>query len=141
MSGIFSRGRKSPLEYHYPDVSGISSVHEAKLASWAMVIGVPLRADDPSQGRRCHRGMSDDLPPPEPAPRRRRPSLRTILEAIGRIMGFGGPPPAEAAALSGILTMPVGETAAMSYIHGSDARESSRAPANATAATIQSRVA
>ncbi len=56
-------------------------------------------------------------------------------------MGFGGQQPAEAAALSGILTAPVGETAAMTYIHGSDALESGRAPANAAAATIQSRVA
>ena len=141
MFGIFSRGRKSPLEYHCPDVSDVSSLHEAKLAAWATVKGVSLPIAGPTRARRHYRGMSDDLPVPEPAPRRPRMSPRAIIKAIGRIMGFGGQQPAEVAALSGILTMPVGETSAMSYIQGSDARESGRAPANAVALSIQSRVA
>ena len=141
MFGLFSRGRKSPLEYHYPNVSGVSSVHEAKLAAWAIVIGVSFRTADPQQWHRHHRGIFDDLPAPEPPPRRPRPSPRAIVEVVGRIIGFGGPQPAEAAALSGILTAPVGETAAMSYIHSSDVCESGRVPANAAVLSVQSRVA
>ena len=141
MFGIFSRRRKLPLDHHHPKVSCISSLHEAKLAAWAIILGEHRPSTDPQQSRVHHRGMSDDLPPPEPAPRRPRPSLRAIFEAIGRIMSFGGQQPAEAAALSGILTAPVGETSAMSYIHGSEARESGRAPANAAVLSIQSRVA
>jgi hypothetical protein len=64
-----------------------------------------------------------------------------VVEAIGRIIGIGGQQTAETAAVSGMSTAPVGETAAVAYIHGSGACESGRAPANAVAATIQSRVA
>lgn len=141
MFGIFSRGRKSPLEYHYPDVSGISSVLEAKLAAWAIVIGVDMPAAYPPHSRGHHYGMSEDLPAPEPAPRRPRPSLRSMVAAMRRVMSFGGQQPAGAAALSGILPGPVGETAAMTYIGGSDARESERAPSNAGHEAMQSRVA
>jgi hypothetical protein len=141
MFRIFSRGRKPPLDHHHPRMSGVSSLHEAKLAAWAIILGEHRPSADPLLSRRHHRGMSHDMPAPEPAPRRLRPSPRAIVEAIGRAMGFGGQQPAEAAALSGILTAPVGETAPMTYIHGSDALESGRAPANAAAATIHSRVA
>jgi hypothetical protein len=143
MFRIFSRGREIPLEHHQPRASGAASLHEAKLAAWAIAIGENRpSADPPHRLRRHNRGMHDDLPSPERPYRRPRPSSRAIIEMVGRAFGFGAHPPAEAALLSGSSISPVGESPEVTYIDRSEARESSsQAPAGAVPELLQSRAA
>jgi hypothetical protein len=125
MSRIFARGRKVPHEYHPPVVSGADGLHEAKLKAWAILAGVYQPSSEPAYGRRIHRGLLNDLPEPEPQVRTPRPSFRAVAAAIGRWLGLGGRPSAEAVSLAGASLAPVGETDPMTYIDLRGSGESS----------------
>ena len=143
MFRTFSRGRKIPLEHNHPRASGAASVREAKLAAWAIAIGEHRpSANPPYRLRRHQRGMLDDLPPPVSPERAPRRSLRAVIKMVGRAFRFRARPAAEAAFLSGGSKAPVGESAAVTYIDRSKARESSsREPADGVPESSQSRAA
>lgn len=90
MSRFFHGPRRGPLPIRFDRYSDPATLHEAKLASWALAAGARL----PQPGappRRLHRGMLPDMPPPEqPTPRAARPPLSVrLLQALKTVFGAG----------------------------------------------------
>jgi hypothetical protein len=103
-------------QLHFP---GKTSIHERKLAAWALFIGERRRVvTSPDRSTRPHRGMLPDIDPAGAAPEPNgRSILRRLIDFVRNIPG-----PVEALeiipvwSLSGAREAPVGKTAALSYI-------------------------
>jgi hypothetical protein len=95
-------------------IPGSRSLHEQKMATWALLIGeTHSSAVHAETRRRPHRGMLPDVDFSRAIPDRRRPSL--VRRIIG-LMGSGAKGRAGEAVPSGSSNEPVGEKAGTPYI-------------------------
>ena len=125
MLRLFSRGRSAPHDHPSTPPSSAVRLHRAKLDAWAIAIGASrYPADRSGRQRRQHRGMLDDLPMPETPDLAPLPTIRSVVELVGRLLGLSSVGAARGAALAGESETPVGETASVTYIGASDAEES-----------------
>jgi hypothetical protein len=105
--------------FDYFHVPGRTSVHERKLAAWALFVGEKSRmVSSPDRSVRPHRGMLPDIDPATAVP---DPNRRSIFRRLKDFFGaIGGPVEAleiaPAASLSGAPDAPVGKTASVAYI-------------------------
>jgi len=105
--------------FDYFHVPGRTSIHERKLAAWALFVGERGRiVSSRDRSSRPHRGMLPDVDPATAAPDPGRRSIfRRLVDFVGTI---GGPVEAleiaPAASLSGRPGDPVGNAASLAYI-------------------------
>jgi hypothetical protein len=110
---------------HHFHVPGITSVHERKLAAWALFVGERSRTSSfADRAARPHRGMLPDIDPAQAVPvPNHRPLLRWLTDLVRAAAG-----PVEAlefapaAAVAGAGVAPVGKTASVTYIGGAESR-------------------
>ena len=116
---------------------GRTSIHERKLAAWALFVGERRRVvSSPDRSARPHRGMLPDIDPAIAAPDPNgRSMLRRLFDFVRDMAG-----PVEALEIapawsqSGAREAPVGKTAALSYIgkekpvHAGDRASATQAP-------------
>lgn len=134
MSRFFHGPRRGPLPIRFDRHSDPATLHEAKLASWALAAGARL----PQSGappRRPHRGMLPDVPTPEqPPPRAARPPLSArLLQALKSVFGAD-----KAAAPAGTPAVAVADGSNITYI---DLTGAAAAKAAGDAPPIRSRAA
>jgi hypothetical protein len=117
---FFSREESMFDQLHAP---GRTSLHERKLAAWALFVGeIAAAADRPDRSTRSHRAMLPDVDPAlaEAAPRR---SLLARLKAAFRRRDAAIAKPAVSAGPAGLSAFdsgPVGKAAAIAYIEAAD---------------------
>ena len=105
--------------FDYFRIPGTTSIHEMKLAAWALFIGERSRGGSTAdRTARSHRGMLPDVDPTALAPDPNyRPLLRRLTDFVRSAAG-----PVEAleiaptASLSGAPASPVGKSASVKYI-------------------------
>jgi hypothetical protein len=111
--------------FDYFRVPGTTSVHERKLAAWALFVGERSRAvSSADRSARSHRGMLPDIDPAAMVP---DPNYRPLLHRlIDFVRSAAGPVEAleiaPAASLSGTGQAPVGKIAAVTYIGEAESR-------------------
>jgi hypothetical protein len=111
--------------FDYFRVPGRTSVHERKLAAWALFVGERSRiVSSPDRSGRPHCGMLPDFDPDMAVP---DPNRRSIFRRLTDVVrAFGGPVEAleiaPAASLSGSPDQPVGKAASVAYIGESESR-------------------
>src|SRR5262245_49719744 len=121
------------IMFDYFHVPGTTSIHERKLAAWALFVGERSRmVSSPDRSVRPHRGMLPDIDPATAVP---DPGNRSIFRRlIDFVQAIGGPVEeleiAPAASLSGSPVQPVGKAASVAYIgEGTFRPIDARAPA------------
>ena len=110
---------------HHFHVPGITSVHERKLAAWALFVGERSRTSSfADRAARPHRGMLPDIDPAQAVPvPNHRPLLRWLTDLVRAAAGpVEALEIAPAASLSGAGEAPVGKTASVTYIGGAESR-------------------
>jgi hypothetical protein len=113
--------------FDYFHVPGRTSVHERKLAAWALFVGERSRmVSSPDRSVRPHRGMLPDIDPATAVP---DPNCRSIFRRLKDFFGaIGGPVEAleigPARSLSGTPDAPVGKTASLAYSGEGESRPS-----------------
>lgn len=96
-------------------IPGSRSLHERKMATWALLIGETYSsAVHAEMRRRPHRGMLPDVDFSRAVPDRGRPSL--VRRIVGLIRGGGAKDRASGTAPTGSLDDPVGESHPVAYI-------------------------
>jgi hypothetical protein len=114
----FAKGPKAPSELPFQLASrlnGGSSLHERKLAAWALAIGARVPLEHPSEARR-RGGLPDiDLSGAGPDPGYRSP-IRRVIDWLGAFARPGMSVPAPAMTVSGAACEGVGADAQPYYI-------------------------
>jgi hypothetical protein len=111
--------------FDYFHVPGRTSLHERKLAAWALFVGERSRmVSSPDRSARSHRGMLPDFDPAIAVP---DPVRRSIFRRLADfVRALGGPVEvleiAPAASLSGPVDQPVGKAASVAYIGEGESR-------------------
>jgi hypothetical protein len=119
--------------FDYFRVPGTTSVHERKLAAWALFVGERSRSfSSADRAVRSHRGMLPDIDPASAVPDPNyRPLLRRLIDFVRSVAGpVEAQETAPAASLSGAGEVPVGKIAPVTYIDGAESR---RAPERSSA--------
>jgi hypothetical protein len=119
--------------FDYFHVPGITSVHERKLAAWALFVGERSRSVSfADRAVRSHRGMLPDVDPASAVPDPNfRPLLRRLIDLVRSVAGpVEALEIAPAKSLSGNGEVPVGKIAPMTYIGSAESR---RAPKRSSA--------
>lgn len=117
--------------FDYFRVSGTTSVHERKLAAWALFVGERNRDSSfADRAVRSHRGTLPDVDPaalmPDP---NHRPLFRRLIDFLQSVAGpVEALEIAPAASLSGVGEVPVGKIASVTYIGEAESRRSVERP-------------
>ncbi len=105
--------------FDYFRVPGTTSIHERKLAAWALFVGERSRSfSSADRAVRSHRGMLPDIDPASAVPDPNyRPLLRRLIDFVRSAVGLDEALEiAPAASLSGASEVPVGKISVVTYI-------------------------
>lgn len=111
--------------FDYFRIPGATSVHEMKLAAWALFVGERSRGRaSADRVARSHRGMLPDVDPASAVPDpNHRPLIRRLIDLVRSAAGpVEALEIAPAAFLSGSGEQAVGKSASVTYIGGVDSR-------------------
>jgi len=112
----FAKGPVAPSELPSRiarQLNGGVSLHERKLAAWALTIGARVPLEQPSEGRRRHNLPDIDMSGAGPDPGYRSP-VRRLIDWLGARSPIRRPAPA--ATVSGAICEGLGTGAPASYI-------------------------